>query len=519
MKRMLNSQQIYWLTLLAAGIVFFAVNALTPMWGDDYIYGFVLDGQDWTTNRIDTLREFGMTAYNHWMHVNGRLLSNLFQQFWGMQTSKSIFDVCNALVFVLFFYLISQPGANACDEYSTKVKRLAICMFAMVVLTSSFKLTHLWQTGSCNYLWVATCLLILRKIYERNEIAAGMVPLACVFSLLCGWSHEVFSFPLSCVFGYVFLREKHYRNKRKAAMFLCFLIGTLLILVSPGMHHRASTEVGVLNDFSVAAVGAMIARGLYYSRMTYIIFAMLLLIALRKMRCNRWFFCSMLAWGLAIVSGKTYGSVHYGAEFFALLSLLEGLSLTKFGRRSAALVLCVSMGVLVLSLPFCYANYANYKSVIQQINSLNSVVITERKELPLPIDRNVLYMGHPETEFMSYGTTQSMADYYGVHKLNIIPGEFYRAVKNGEVKGIYTTESLNFFAKKWEKSKAVEGEFIFSASWAEDIPVLNKIEKYRLRRMLFTQTEVVNIDGQNYALILKPVLLKDRISEVRIYNN
>lgn len=263
---------------------------------------------------------------------------------------------------------------------------------------------------------------------------------------------------------------------------------------------------------------SLVGKGLYYSRTMYVFFVMIAMVILKQMTFNRWTFAALVSWAIVIYAGKDYGSAHYGVELFSLIAIIEG-GAHRISFKIIILLYFVTLGLLASAVPYGCRNYENYLSVERQIKNGQEVILTNHPNIPSTLDRYVLYFGYPHSEYLSYKGNITMAKYFNVPKLNIFPVEFFEAVKMGIVtKDIYTKPSLNFYACRWDKQVRPEGEYLLSASPMGDLPIYKNMAQYKLKRISITDSEIVNICGQNYAIICKPELLANRIYEVKIYN-
>lgn len=158
-----NQPRLY---ILCVGAFIFlymaAVDYFVPMWSDEFAYSFVLN----TDIRINGPAEILLSAQRIYLTWSGRSLIFIIHQtlIW---LGEHWFDVSNALVFTTFIFLL-PPTVIRRKWNSYK----DLYLLLLVTGTAWFSLpipgeTIFWQTGSINYLWPATIMLVFLLPYRR----------------------------------------------------------------------------------------------------------------------------------------------------------------------------------------------------------------------------------------------------------------------------------------------------------------------------------------------------------------
>ena len=222
----------YWVVLLAACVVMYVMNTLTPFKEDDMAYSVIPSG---------SLREFCSSLVDHFMTTNGRfadVVANVFCALLG----KPVFNVCNALVFGLMAHLVALLSAG-------RRSLMALTLF-LAVVGVCYPVpgeTMLWVAGSCNYLWAVTASLALIYYllnHKDGPLGWGRAVLLLLGAFIAGNFNEATSFG---VFAGLFLYYAFNRRKvdrRVVIAMVGYLLGVAMIVASPGAWSRMAEGSG-----------------------------------------------------------------------------------------------------------------------------------------------------------------------------------------------------------------------------------------------------------------------------------
>lgn len=178
-------------TLLIAA-VFYYMNAMTPLYADDYCYSVSFA----TLERIESASQIPGSMLNHYYTTNGRILLHTLAQLfllWG----KDCFNVLNTVAFLLLLFVIYYHVYGSWRPVSAG--KLAVIAMLLFVSVPAFGQSYLWVTGASNYLYgillVLLALLPWRK--QANGSRAMGVPMeilaalgGLVLGFLAGWTNE-----------------------------------------------------------------------------------------------------------------------------------------------------------------------------------------------------------------------------------------------------------------------------------------------------------------------------------------
>ncbi len=231
-----NSQLPLYLLIFTVMFLLTSNMYLTP---DEYNYSHI----PWTDIRISSLNDIIYSQeilYSKW---TGRIIAHSLIQLF-MFIGKYSFNIMNSLIFCIFIYSISNFISIKKTPY------LILLTFAIVWnLTPVFGETTIWISGSLNYLWPSTLLLLLLNLYSNDKIKT---PWLMLIALITGATHEMI---FICGGAYLLLDLCINKfNRKKLLVFLCFLGGGLFLLSAPGNFIRASQSPSIINKVNIIKI-------------------------------------------------------------------------------------------------------------------------------------------------------------------------------------------------------------------------------------------------------------------------
>ncbi|MEG0872450.1 MAG: DUF6056 family protein [Clostridia bacterium] len=158
---------------------------------------------------------------------------------------KPLFDVLNALVFGIFTVLIGKVLCKKTNVLSISSVILLV-LFAGKVFWDKF----IWMSGSLNYLWCVTSMLVViyyfyKIIIENRKLKKYEIPLLLLLSFFSGWSQENTIFVLGSFLGMITVlnikKIKMLEKREKIVLVLSvvlFIVGAVILLIAPGNYAR-----------------------------------------------------------------------------------------------------------------------------------------------------------------------------------------------------------------------------------------------------------------------------------------
>ncbi len=529
------------LFVIIVGVCFYMLNVWTPENGDDYTYKFmcILDIESHfdLDHPIRTLPEIFISQFHHYFIVNGRVIVHIFVQLFTGLLGKSVFNIFNALFFCGFIYAIQKYVTKSFGDLFF----LSITVFFIVLLLPSFNETFLWMTGSMNYLWVSSFVMLFLIELERvKDKTFSHKHIAYLFpGLLVGWTHEGITFPLAI--SLIVYMVWNYKKIWKSAAFpliVGFIVGALLCAFAPGILHRASqgSSTGILRIISILVAQCTILR-IFYLLVILLVFRKHIgykdsLLHFFKENCVL-VGGILFSFGIVLVADTVNGRVVFGLEFFSLLLVLKFLHGIKFSERvrKSVIIGTVSLFVILIGVitPYSLANYREYESLVSQLKTNEDYVI-QTNEVKCPFPRYIqLPLGSEESEFYRGFSSQcypymQMAAAYQRDSIVCLPQRFVEDVRMhpSHYEHFYTNETLPFYARRIEKGIQVDCvTYLLRETERDEIPFYFRPFADRLQRYSATQIDTdrydkVYIDNECYLLVGKNQMIDNRVQDLQI---
>lgn len=228
---------------------------------DDLAYRFYYDTNSAlvrpTSEPITSFWQIFPSMWHHYCSVNGRFTSHILIQLFCGLLGKPVFNIANSFIFILFIYYFIKLVS-----YNNKSLFLSILLASIVFLLPFPGQTMLWLAGSINYFWTATfSLIIIFYIINSRDKTANpwLLFLLFIWGIFVGWMNESISIGVSGgMFVYLILKWKKL-GKSKVALILGYLLGTALIIFSPGTFARATNgeinmEYSIIQFFTMRLI-------------------------------------------------------------------------------------------------------------------------------------------------------------------------------------------------------------------------------------------------------------------------
>ncbi|MBO5998521.1 MAG: hypothetical protein J6P87_02400 [Lachnospiraceae bacterium] len=389
---LLTRRNIFILIAAAGFAAVLAFNLLTPMISDDYAYGFRVRQ---AASFADLLRQ----EYEQYQTWTGRSVAHLILRIF-LSGSRQVFAVCNSLVFTLLSFLIYRRVKNR-DTYDIPVYLLILT--GLWIFGVEFAQTCLWETGSCNYLWTTTIIMLFidrmeaagspdrasaagrgtKKILPVIAAAAGMFLLGTA----AGWCNENTSggallFCLMLLFlPALFSSEKDTSGIRKPNLAPAAVAGAagcafglFMMVRAPGNYLRSSYIeenysgfIGMLARFS--KVTQIIGEKFYVLILVFIVTCVITVLQSGKNRaeinsrlrnrCIYAFLFVMTSYALILAAGAQ-ARAYFGAGVFLITACVQGIrDCIGYEREHADGILArtLSYGALSAMLLFMFFTY------------------------------------------------------------------------------------------------------------------------------------------------------------------
>jgi hypothetical protein len=533
--------------LLAIALFMYGLNNLTPLYSDDYAYCFFfkeIKGFD-VFHLVTNISDIFHSQYNHYFTMNGRsIVHSIVQLFLGL-LGKDVFNIINSLVFICLIYLIYKLAVTEKEKTPQSII-LLLLFFSLFFLTNAFGETFLWLTGSVNYLWSATLMLVILLIHSylvKNQLRTISLPFLFIIGIIGGWSNESFSIGLSGGFFIFYLLNIKLLRFNNAILILGFFIGTLLILFSPGTLARAN-ESGVLGGNLILKFSNGLLK--LFSSKIFSCLAVFLIyiflknkIFLKKIYHDKGIVLLALLVQIffLVVIGGGPERAYLGIEILSLIIIFSVISDLYILNKYHLIILNISYSLIFL---FCIAgsylfvkswsNYqANKKFISLIIASKDGIVGFDNQDKFEFVKHHL--SGFPDNGFDSnHYCNRAMAGFYKKEKLIVLPAHFYKDLRknlffnnSNLFKGdLYTSNGINFYIKKIDPSVTNTDVKYYYSGIYNDLNFFNKIlskfsSKFDGGNYTVNNTGIyLKIDGITYLLIDKNPFYSGRITNIEV---
>ncbi len=231
--------------LLIILISIFLLNYSVLLSPDDYNYTWVQGSNH--TKKVDSISNALETAKFFYKNWTGRIIPHvLIGIFRNLPTL--VYQISNTIVFLVFIILITK----VLNRKTTYLGILSV--FGYLSFSMMFGEKFAWISGSFNYLWPSTFLVIF--IYYVYNFFIGEKELnllqeisLILFSFITSFSHENIAFVggafLICLYLFKIKRVLQFSNRKKIIVFLIFImfcLGAFATIFAPGNFLRMNSD-------------------------------------------------------------------------------------------------------------------------------------------------------------------------------------------------------------------------------------------------------------------------------------
>lgn len=377
----------------------FVITSRTPMMWEDVVYTLKADQalgaamsnaavadtiQLGRYERVQNLSDLAESTYHHYMNANGRLFPHLTSQAFGALIGKPVFDILNAVMFILLVTFVTQlVVGNRKSYWKWWVVVLSSLWVGMPESNTGFFL----MTYALNYLWSSVACVIFLWIYFRlnqQKLVGWALVLSCLYAFGAGWSHEGLAVGIAAsIFLDIVLDMRcHRMNSQKVAVALFFCIGAAFLCLAPGNFNRTDAALPLYNHLlSFARL-----RVFWVFLLSWCIFSR----SIDFVRNNRILLVALVVqMAFMFYVGFRNARVLWGTEFFSLVLLLKIYA----DRESRGRILAY-LSYILFALLFVHFGWLVYRS--GEVRKQYDEIIALYLQSP---DGNVYYNLQPESDW------------------------------------------------------------------------------------------------------------------------
>ncbi len=525
------------LLLVVAGIVMFVLTSLQSYTlSDDVLYHCIWR---WTSkedfSRIGSFSDIIRSQVIHYQVLTGRVVVQFVAQTFLALLCKPVYDVANALVFVLTAWMSARYASGGKPIRAVTVMMV---LFIMMVMIPGFVDDYLWIEGSMNYLWVSLAMMGMVFVFEKNDgrDATWKDYAVSPLMLLVGWTHEGAAVPLAvALVAHCALRRNVRRCNAALPYVAWFTVGAFLCALAPSTVLRAIGGEGHV----AASPLTKVALGLFTCTEMRTVWLLAIVMAYAYKRQKRllvWhvrrydylYMAVILCIGVIFASGVTQPRVCYFAEFFSMLLVVNLLLRMGIARHSAKMA--VAMGtvmalVLIPGIYYSYEGHVNYKYIMAQIAKGDTDIIRVRQVMgcnyfirkftfpQVEFGPNTYYFAPDSTD----ENVRCAATLLGRERLVFLPDDMVGKIMDNSDSYIAYGESMydGMLAMQIPTDKKVERvTFVLG----EDTPPFYKRPfMYGGYTYDAPRWQVIEVNGRNFVFFDKPVpKIFRRVKDIKI---
>ena len=428
------AEALYWLLLIGGCAVFLLMNIYTTIKDDDLFHSYIQDG---SLRPIDSLLDAlrGWLAYYKYDARIANIISFTFNGVLG----KSVFNICNTLVFGIMAHLLSRMSTGR-NSAMVLVMLYAYMVTAMPVPGE----TLLWATAAFNYLWAftASLLFIAYLLWHRNSRPGWL--LGTVVLLLSFFAGGINEGTTLGVFGglvvyYLFNRRKV--DRAVAIAMTGYLLGVLLLLTCPGTWNRASDEIAHNYGWVsllIERTNMLLKLSLRYvtpAVAVVVMLAGLVMLGVKKAVVHSpWPWVLLALMGFAFLVGKPQPRLFFSISMAAFVIMSMGVySLLKRALWLRLAVVVVGLAVCAKLYPGNIRTLKHYQEFFNQVDTDikqtpgRQVILKER--IFTDYSRFIKYFNFESDNFLI--REEALCLYYDKDNIQFVPDTIYSQFNAG----------------------------------------------------------------------------------------
>ena len=306
--------------ILISFLLIFILNRYSPLIMDDYSYSY---GVNW--KRLTSIKDIFLFQKWYYFHWGGRNVAHTIAQFFLLHNKKWLFNVCNTMVFLVMVYLISsftnKKGKNS-------ILYFILAFLGLWFLTPAYGQAFLWLTGSSNYLWTSTIVLLYLKIFmsidiNKKQSIWKMIGLA-IIGIIAGWTNENTGAGLIAmllVFLFMQYKEKRIINKIQIVGLVSNIIGFAIMILAPGNGARSGGlfKANILIEWVKRTISISSELVLYFIIPIAIIVALVSIYIYKKQKLDKMFYVFLT--GIIISTYSMIASPWFPTRSWTIISI------------------------------------------------------------------------------------------------------------------------------------------------------------------------------------------------------
>jgi len=433
-EKMRKQLLIFWwmVAISLTYISIFIYSQYRPFSSDEFNYSHIA----WTDHKLNGIRDIlasMILLYENW---TGRIPLHFLISFF-LYIGKIFFSIFNATVYVVILLLIAW---HAHRKGKVKVLTFLIASALLLYQAPVFSETVIWLSGSINYLWSSTLLLLFITLYKNDSMHNYILNnftvsvsrvlsknilnfLLFIGSILVGWSQEnVALLGASFIFLYILENRKKYKKIFWYGI-VGYFLGFFLLFFAPGNFRRVGSA-GINIDASKVIDLINFNQELIILAL-FILFIQIIFNRKLLKQNYKYLLASLISILPLAIFPETPSRSSFAFSIFIIIFIVSGMNflLEKLKLKIiASIVLAVSIGFTLTSINAFYVQIVR-KDLMQESYLINYNHVMNNRDLVLyqyqmPKEKYSRYYGaEPLSPFSDSVINFYFSRYYGINSV------------------------------------------------------------------------------------------------------
>ena len=416
------------------------LNIKTPLIADDFVYTFIFG----TSTPVMSFGDIVVSQISYYTTWGGRVAAEVFTQTF-MFLGKDVFNLANSFCYIIFCLAVYFLAVGRKIRFELLLLTTVLIWFFIPM----FGQTVMWLTGSCNYLWCGTIILLAIlpfRLYQEKQtrllnsiwFAVAMIPLF----FISGITNE--NTAGAMILTMLMFTAVYFKGKIRIPAFAFTALffstcGFLCMIFAPGNSLRVENESAVAEVTMMVGSNPIITRLSYFAYNLYALMPLVILAAIAfvllkneierkgkdgKELVNFGIFTVAAAAALIVmlVPPKFPPRAMFGLAAFLIIAVVYGFSqLELTPARIWKLVLipgCAVMMLYIMSWGYVGVDAITvnkqYLARVQIIQEHNNEALIQVPEIVPLSSHNGMY-GLKDVQLdPNHWVNRALADYFGV---------------------------------------------------------------------------------------------------------
>ncbi|MDD3305662.1 MAG: DUF6056 family protein [Acetobacterium sp.] len=438
-----KTNRIIFSAILAITFVYMVfLNIKTPLIADDFVYTFIF-GTSMPVMNFGDIINSQISYYTTW---GGRVVAETLTQLF-MFLGKDVFSLANSLCYIIFCLAVYFLAVGRTIRFELLLLTTVMIWFFIPM----FGQTIMWLTGSCNYLWCGTLILLAIlpfRLYEEKQskllnslwFALMMIPLF----FISGITNENTAGAMILIM--LMFCGVYYKRKIRIPLFafsgLFFSIcGFLCMIFAPGNSLRVENESAVAEVTMMVGSNPIITRLAYFAYNLYALMPLVILAAItfvllkneknKKSGVNFGIFTVAAAAAMVVMLAppKFPPRAMFGLAAFLIIAVVYALSQLKLTEKRVGKVVIIP-GCAILLFYIMSWGYIGVDAITVNKQYIARVEIIGEQKLaeviavpaivPLSSHNGMYGLKDVQTD-PNHWVNRALADYFGVKNVVLQP--------------------------------------------------------------------------------------------------